>query len=48
MKETFNFTSMNFISDKYDSVTLDNSSMPNDVNVFEKELININRDTTGY
>ena len=41
MTETFNFTSFNLISDKYDSITLDNSSMPNDVDVFEKELINI-------
>ena len=41
MTETYNFTSINLISDKYDGITLDNSSIPNDVKVFEKELINI-------
>jgi 8-oxo-dGTP diphosphatase len=41
MTETFNFTSINLISDKYDGITLDNSSIPNDVKIFEKELINI-------
>ena len=32
---------MNLISDKYDGITLDNSSIPDDIKVFEKELINI-------
>ena len=41
MTGTFNFTSINLISDKYDGITLDNSTIPNDVKVFEKELINI-------
>ncbi len=41
MKETFNFTSINLISEKYDGITLQNSNITNDVKVFEKELINI-------
>ena len=41
MTETFNFTSINLISDKYNGITIDNSSIPNDVKAFEKELINI-------
>jgi 8-oxo-dGTP diphosphatase len=41
MTETFNFTSTNLISDKYNGITIDNSSIPNDVKAFEKELINI-------
>lgn len=41
MTETYNFTSINLISDKYAGITLDSSSMPNDLKVFEKELINI-------
>ena len=41
MIEAFNFTSVSLISDKYDGITIDNSTIPNDVKEFEKELISI-------
>ncbi|MCP4650491.1 MAG: NUDIX domain-containing protein [PVC group bacterium] len=45
MTERYNFTSINLTKDKYDGITLDNASIPNDVNAFEKELINIIENT---
>ena len=41
MTEQYNFTSINLITDNYDGITIDNSTIPNDVKEFEKELINI-------
>jgi hypothetical protein len=41
MSETFNFTSINLITDNYNGITIDNSTIPNDIKEFEKELINI-------
>lgn len=41
MTKEYNFTSINLLSDKYDGITIDTSTIPNDVKEFEIELINI-------
>ncbi len=41
ISKTFNFTSINLINDKYNGITIDNSTIPDDVKEFEKELRNI-------
>jgi 8-oxo-dGTP diphosphatase len=47
MTETFNYTSINLIPDKYDGITLDNSTIPYDVKEFEIELLNITKNIRG-
>ncbi len=41
MTETFNFTSITLIKDKYDGVTIDTTTLPQDLEVFEIELYQI-------
>lgn len=41
MTEIFDFTSIDLIDDIYDGVTMDSSTIPDDVRVFEKELVSI-------
>jgi 8-oxo-dGTP diphosphatase len=41
MIETFNFTSITLVTDNYEGVTIDNSTMPNILEDFEKEIVNI-------
>lgn len=41
MKKEYNFTSMGLIVDKYNGITIDSTTIPNDVKEFEKELIKI-------
>ena len=41
MQESFDFTTMNLISDNYEGITIDSSSIPNHPDDFEQELINI-------
>jgi len=41
MTKEYSFTSIDLINDVYDGITIDNSTIPNDIKEFEKELINI-------
>ena len=47
MTESFNFTSIRLISDKYNGITIGNSSIPTDAIEFEKELISIFENING-
>ena len=40
MTRQYNFTSISLLSDKYDGITIDISTVPDDINEFEKELVN--------
>lgn len=39
MVEKFDFTNINLITDNYDGITIDNSTIPKNIEEFEKELI---------
>jgi len=41
MQESFHFTSINLFTDNYEGVTIDSSTIPTDISIFEKELLNI-------
>jgi len=41
MQEAFDFTSINLITDNYEGITIDNSSIPIHLDEFEREIINI-------
>jgi 8-oxo-dGTP diphosphatase len=41
MQESFNFTSINLITDNYEGITIDNSTLPTCIKKFEQELITI-------
>ena len=41
MTKEYSFTSIDLINDVYDGITIDNSTIPDDIKEFEKELINI-------
>lgn len=41
MIETFNFTSITLITDKYEGIIIDNSTIPHLLEDFEKEIVNI-------
>jgi len=41
MQETFDFTTITLITDNYEGITIDHSTIPLDINIFEKELLNI-------
>jgi 8-oxo-dGTP diphosphatase len=41
MPESFHFTSINLITDNYEGITIDNSTLPDTIEAFEKELITI-------
>ena len=41
MQESFDFTSINLITDNYEGITIDNSTIPLHIDEFEKELITI-------
>ncbi len=41
MTEQYDFTSINLITDNYDGIIIDNTTIPNNVKEFEKEIINI-------
>ena len=41
MTRQYNFTSISLLNDKYDGITIDISTVPDDIDEFEKELINI-------
>ena len=41
MTEEYSFTSIHLITDKYDGITIDTQTIPNDIDEFEKELKSI-------
>jgi len=41
MTKEYSFTSIDLINDVYDGISIDNSTIPDDIKEFEKELINI-------